>query len=82
MGFARVLSDGEFYASIWDVAVFPSWQKMGLGRALIERLLVRLVEDKIPIITLYAEREVIGLYEKLGFKKDPKGVTGMAYALK
>lgn len=82
LGFARVISDGVFYASIWDVAVVPSWQRIGLGRGLIERLLQKLTADGIPLITLYAERDVVGLYEKLGFKSDPRGITGMAYALK
>ena len=81
LGFARVISDGVFYASIWDVAVLPSWQRSGLGRALMERILTKLTRDRIPVITLYAEREVVGLYEKLGFKTDPSGMTGMAYSL-
>jgi len=82
LGFARVISDGVFYASIWDVAVVPSWQRIGLGRGLMERLLQKLVDDGIPLITLYAERDVVGLYEKLGFKSDQRGMTGMAYALR
>lgn len=44
--------------TIWDVAVNPAWQRLGLGRALMERLTAKLVEDGIPTITLYAEPQV------------------------
>lgn len=79
VGFARATSDGVLSATIWDVAILPAWQRCGLGRALMERLTARLVQDDIPTITLYAEPAVIGLYEKLGFMKDPDGIRGMAF---
>lgn len=67
VGFARATSDGTVSATIWDVSVLPAWQRAGLGRAMMERLTRRLVEGGIPTITLYAEPNVVGLYEKLGF---------------
>uniref|UniRef100_A0A7S3QNU8 N-acetyltransferase domain-containing protein n=1 Tax=Dunaliella tertiolecta TaxID=3047 RepID=A0A7S3QNU8_DUNTE len=79
VGFARATSDGVLSATIWDVAVAPAWQRTGLGRALIERLTAKLVNDGIPTITLYAEPSVVGLYEKLGFIRDPEGIKGMAF---
>mmetsp|Transcript_24413 Transcript_24413/g.53326 ORF Transcript_24413/g.53326 Transcript_24413/m.53326 type:complete len:257 (+) Transcript_24413:48-818(+) len=79
VGFARATSDGVLSATIWDVAVNPAWQRNGLGRAMIERLTRKLVEGGIPTITLYAEPNVVGLYEKLGFVKDPEGIRGMAF---
>lgn len=30
----------------------------------------------------YAEPNVVGLYEKLGFMKDPEGIRGMAFQRK
>ncbi len=33
---------------------------------MMERLISRLVEEGIPTISLYAEPNVLGLYEKLG----------------
>jgi hypothetical protein len=42
----------------------------------------RLVQDDISCITLYAEPNVVGLYEKLGFVKDPEGIRGMAFQRK
>ncbi len=40
------------------------------------------VEDGIPTICLYAEPGVVGLYEKLGYVKDPEGIKGMAFQRK
>lgn len=82
LGFARATSDGAFSATIWDVAVSPAWQRSGLGRAMIERLTNQLVQDGISTITLYAEPQVVGLYKKLGFVDDPKGIRGMAFQRK
>lgn len=79
LGFARATSDRSLSATIWDVAVTPAWQKGGLGRAMVERLTASLVTEGITIITLYAEPGVVGLYEKLGFVKDPEGVKGLAF---
>ncbi|GAB4813780.1 hypothetical protein N2152v2_000826 [Parachlorella kessleri] len=82
LGFARATSDGALSATIWDVAVHPAWQRNGLGRAMVERLTASLVTDGIATITLYAEPGVVGLYEKLGFVKDPDGVKGLAFQTK
>lgn len=82
VGFARATGDGVLSATIWDVAVSPAWQRIGLGRGLIERLTALLVGDGIPTITLYADPNVIGLYEKLGYTKDPEGIRGMAFQRK
>jgi GNAT superfamily N-acetyltransferase len=79
LGFARATSDGALSATIWDVAVAPAWQRGGLGRALVERLTARLVAEGVPAVTLFAEPGVVGLYERLGFVKDPAGVKGLAF---
>lgn len=82
LGFARATSDGSLSATIWDVAVTPSWQRVGIGRGLVERLTAKLVDEGIPTVTLYAEPGVVGLYEKLGFVKDPMQVKGLAFQSK
>lgn len=79
VGFARATSDGVLSATIWDVAVMPAWQRSGLGRAMMERLTRQLVANGIPTITLYAEPNVVAMYERLGFVKDPEGIKGMAF---
>jgi GNAT superfamily N-acetyltransferase len=79
LAFGRATSDGALSATIWDVAVMPVWQRGGIGRGLVERLTKSIVEEGIPVVTLYAEPGVVGLYEKLGFEVDPIGVKGMAF---
>jgi aralkylamine N-acetyltransferase len=79
LGFARADSDGSLTATIWDVAVHPAWQRMGFGRALVERLVRSLIEADVDVITLYAEPQVVLLYEKLGFCKDVQELRGMAF---
>lgn len=82
IGFGRATSDGALSATIWDVAVAPAWQRGGIGRGLVERLTASLVDEGIPVVTLYAEPGVVGLYEKLGFVKDPLAVKGLAFQSK
>eukprot|EP00793_Prasinoderma_coloniale_P003285 PRCOL_00005920-RA len=45
LGFARATTDGALCGCMWDVAVAPAWQRLGIGRALVERLGVALAED-------------------------------------
>lgn len=82
LAFGRATSDGALSATIWDVAVLPSWQRGGIGRGLVERLTRSIVEEGIPVVTLYAEPGVVGLYEKLGFEVDAGGVKGLAFQSK
>lgn len=79
LGFARATSDGALSATIWDVAVNPAWQRSGLGRGLVERLTAKLVNEEITIISLYAEPNVVDLYNRLGFVASPEGIKGMAF---
>ena len=80
LGFARTTSDGALAATVWDVAVSPAWQRGGLGRALVERLMAGVVHgDGIPTVTLYAEPGVVGWYERCGYAPDPGGAKGMAF---
>jgi GNAT superfamily N-acetyltransferase len=62
--------------------VNPAWQRQGLGRGAVERLTARLLKEGITTITLYAEPGVVGLYQKLGFVRDPDGIRGMAFQRK
>ncbi|KAF5202547.1 Serine protease sppa protein [Thalictrum thalictroides] len=75
VAFARATGDGVFNAIIWDVVVDPSFQGIGLGKAMMERLVEELVVEKgIWNIGLYAEGRVVGFYRDLGFAADPDGI--------
>jgi GNAT superfamily N-acetyltransferase len=79
VAFARAAGDGVFNAVVWDVVVEPSCQGLGLGRAVMERLVAELRRKGVGNIALYAEPRVVGFYRPLGFAMDPDGIRGMAY---
>lgn len=82
VAFARATGDGVFNAIIWDVVVDPSFQGIGLGKAVVERLIEDLVGRGISNIALYSEPRVLGFYRPLGFVSDPDGIRGMVYSRK
>ena len=82
VAFARATGDGVFNAIIWDVVVDPSYQGLGLGKAVMERLVTELLRKGITNIALYSEPRVLGFYRPLGFVSDPDGIRGMVYTRK
>ncbi|XP_058183603.1 GCN5-related N-acetyltransferase 1, chloroplastic [Rhododendron vialii] len=82
VAFARATGDGVFNAIIWDVVVDPSFQGIGLGKAVMERVVGELLGKGIRNIALYSEPRVLGFYRPLGFVADPDGITGMVYSRK
>jgi GNAT superfamily N-acetyltransferase len=65
VGVGRALADGLDCAYIADVAVHPDHQGVGLGRAVIDRL-VSLADGHKKVI-LYANPGKEGFYARLGF---------------
>ena len=49
--------------------VLPSWQRSGIGRGLVERLVNALLSEGVPVVSLFAEPRVVGMYERLGFSQ-------------
>lgn len=82
VAFARATGDGVFNAIIWDVVVDPNFQGIGLGKAVMERLVTELLRKGITNIALYSEPRVLGFYKPLGFVADPDGIRGMVYSRK
>jgi len=67
VGVGRALADGADCSYICDVAVHPEYQRMKLGKAIVENL-IALSEGHKKII-LYANPGKEGFYKKLGFYK-------------
>lgn len=67
IGVGRALADGLDCSYICDIAVHPEHQGIGLGKAIVEKL-VAMSEGHKKII-LYANPGKEGFYGKLGFKK-------------
>jgi aralkylamine N-acetyltransferase len=68
VGCSRAITDWEYHACIYDVAVIPEYQGRGIGRGMLEMLL-----EKLPVwrVMLVADGEVQGFYEKFGFHSYP-----------
>ena len=66
IGFARAVSDGKFRAYIEDVVIHSTFQKSGIGKILVSKLLEEL--SHIDVISLFCEEELIPFYQKNYFK--------------
>lgn len=77
VGFSRATSDHAFNATIWDVVVHPDYQGRGLGKKLMKKMIEKLRNEDISNITLFADPQVVGFYQGLGFMVDPEGIKGM-----
>lgn len=65
IGVARALSDGIKQAAIYDVALLPDYQGLGVGRLLLDGIM-----SKLPgcNFILYSNPGKEGFYEKVGFR--------------
>lgn len=62
----RLISDGVYYASIFDVAVLPAYQRKGIGRLLMHEL-----EKAVPGLRIYLTATFGNepFYEQLGYRR-------------
>ena len=67
VGFARCTGDGILEATIWDVAINPVYQGLGLGKVLMKYLLKELKATGISKVTLFADAGVIKFYKNQGW---------------
>lgn len=66
VGFGTIVSDGEMYSSIYDVVIDPEFQKKGIGRAIIEKLIETAPDTCIHLTSTFGNEE---FYQRVGFKK-------------
>lgn len=67
IGCGRVVSDGVFYGSIYDVIVHPDFQGMGIGKKVMKDILSQCSDVFFLQLTATHGRE--RFYEKLGLRK-------------
>lgn len=71
IGFVRVLTDQALFATIWNLAIHPDYQKRGIGKQLIQKCL----EHYPNLYTfLVADKELVKYYRNLGFEVHPYGM--------
>ena len=66
VGAGRMISDGECYAWIHDVAVLESYRRQGIGRRIIEKLVEG---NEGLLIGLTSSFKAVEFYKELGFNK-------------
>jgi ribosomal protein S18 acetylase RimI-like enzyme len=64
IGACRAMTDSEYHAFVYDVAVHPDYQGRGVGKLLTTRLLSRLSVWRVMLV---ADEEVQGFYRQFGF---------------
>lgn len=69
VGFARVISDRTYRATIWDVIVRPAHQGRGIGAALVQ---AAIDHPDLKTVTLFMllTKDQHRFYERLGFITD------------
>ena len=66
VGAGRMISDGACYGWIHDMAVLPDRQRTGIGRGIVDALLVG---NEMLLVGLTSAFGAVEFYDKLGFKK-------------
>jgi len=66
VGAGRLLSDGICYGMIFDLGVLPEYQRMGIGKGMIEELLQNNEHLRIHLTSTFGNEE---FYRKNGFKR-------------
>lgn len=66
IGAARMISDGECYGWIHDVAVLESYRRQGVGQELMEKLIEG---NENLLIGLTSSFMAVDFYKELGFKR-------------
>jgi GNAT superfamily N-acetyltransferase len=77
IGFGRIICDGVVHALILDVIVLPEKQGKGIGRLIMDKLVVKCKQNKIRDIQLFCAKGKKVFYEKLGFEIRPEDGPGM-----
>lgn len=64
VGFVRVITDGETFLSIWDLAIRPEYQSQGLGTFLVN---LAVQQCNIPLVFTLVDNSAVGFYTRQGF---------------
>ncbi|MEN9859768.1 MAG: hypothetical protein RLZZ515_250 [Cyanobacteriota bacterium] len=72
VGFARCTGDGVIEATVWDVAVHPLYQGVGLGKQLMNYVIDLLRDQEVERITLFADPGVVDFYGAQGWQLEPQ----------
>ncbi len=74
IGFARVLTDRIYRATLWDVVIHPDYQRKGVGEGLMKKILSHPVLSQVEKFWLNT-RDKQAFYEKFGFIRSDQGMV-------
>ena len=74
VGFARVLTDRIYRATLWDVVVHPDYQGRGVGESLMKTILSHPVLSGVDKFWLNT-RDKQAFYERFGFVRSDQGMV-------
>lgn len=72
---ARVLDDGVFYATLWDMLVMPEYRRRGIATSMLALVLEHCRSRQI--VSLVATPSGRKIYERAGFSLESRGSVGM-----
>lgn len=83
VGMGRIIGDGGLFFQVVDIAVEPSHQGRGLGKAIVARLVdhLRNHAPSSAYVSLMADGEAHRLYSQFGFKPTAPRSIGMAFVV-
>jgi 6,7-dimethyl-8-ribityllumazine synthase len=67
VGFGRLISDGTYYGTLWDIAVHPNFQKLGIGKVITARLLAKSGRLGLAMVGLFTAQHNRQFYSSTGF---------------
>jgi ribosomal protein S18 acetylase RimI-like enzyme len=67
VGYVDTVSNGVTDAYIQDLMVHPDYQRHGIGTALMNRIITRLKDDRIYMISVVYEEKLASFYSRFGF---------------
>ena len=73
-GFARVLTDKIYRATLWDVIIHPGFQGSGVGESLMNQILSHPVLSRVQKFWLNT-RDKQSFYERFGFVRSDQGMV-------
>lgn len=79
IGMGRIVGDGAIYFYIQDIVVHPDYQKHGIWKEIMHRLVAYLHENATDkaFVGLFASQDKESFYEKFDFKDYSPNMTGM-----
>lgn len=79
IGCGRVISDGFLHAFITEMIIHPHYQRRGIGKEILNKLILKCLDTGIKDIQLFCAKDKKEFYLNNGFNERPNDAPGMQY---